>query len=104
MFQEIIKRICILFTDQHEGELVMAYNVNTNNKTMHPRAFYALYIGWNESGTDHLVFKLSINQLLNTPKCEPVHMPENIIQAVNEMGTITNKILLNHFDSDQHII
>ena len=31
-------------------------------------------------------------------------MPENIILAVNEMGTIMNKIQLDHFDRDQHTI
>ena len=31
-------------------------------------------------------------------------MPEDIIQAVNEMGTITNKIQLDHFDYDQHTV
>ena len=31
-------------------------------------------------------------------------MPEDIIQTVNEMGKITNKIQLNHFDCDQHTV
>ena len=31
-------------------------------------------------------------------------MSEDIIQAVNEMGTITNKIQLDHFDYDQHTV
>ena len=31
-------------------------------------------------------------------------MSEDIIQAVNKMGTITNKIQLNHFDCDQHTV
>ena len=30
-------------------------------------------------------------------------IPEDIIQAVKEMSTITNKIQLDHFDCDQHI-
>ena len=29
-------------------------------------------------------------------------VPENIIQAVNKMDTITNKIYLDHFDLDHH--
>ena len=86
------------------GELVMAYHIRANNKTSRPRAFYALYIGPNDSSTVHSVFKLSIKQLLTTPKCKPVPMPEDIIQAVNEMGTITNKIQLNHFDCDQRTV
>ena len=35
------------------GELVLAYNVTSNNKTSKPRAFYALYIGPNDAGTGH---------------------------------------------------
>ena len=70
----------------------MVYNVNVKCKTMHPRSFYALYIRQKDSSTGHLVLKLSTKQLLITPKCQPMPMPENIIQAVNEMGTITNKI------------
>ena len=55
-------------TDKYEGELVMAYDTNASNKTLYPRAFYALYIGPNNSGTGHSVFKLSTKQLLTTPK------------------------------------
>ena len=41
------------------GELVMAYDVIFSNKTTDPRAFFALYIGPNDSGTGHTVFKLT---------------------------------------------
>ena len=41
------------------GELVMAYNVTSSNKTMDPRAFFGLYIRPNYSGTGHTVFKLA---------------------------------------------
>ena len=41
------------------GELVMAYNVTSSNKTTDPRAFFALYIGPNDSGTSHTVFKFA---------------------------------------------
>ena len=40
------------------GELVMAYDITADNKTTHPRAFYAFYIRPNDSGTGHQVFKL----------------------------------------------
>ena len=62
------------------GELVMAYDVKTSNKTTHPRAFYALYIGPNDNSTGHSVFKLSTRQLLTTSKCKPVPMPEEVLQ------------------------
>ena len=40
-------------------ERVMAYNVKANNKILRLRAFYELYIGPNDGGTGHSVFKLS---------------------------------------------
>ena len=68
------------------GELVMAYNVKSTNKTLEPRAFYALYIGPNDSGTDHQVFKLSTKKVLTTPKCKPVPMSDDVVKVVNNMG------------------
>ena len=35
------------------GELVLAYNVKSNNKTSKPRAFHVLYIGPNNADTGH---------------------------------------------------
>ena len=43
------------------GELVMAYNVTSSNKSTDPRAFFALYIGPNDSGTGHTVLSLEPN-------------------------------------------
>ena len=40
------------------GELVMAYNVTSSNKTTDAKAFFALYIGPNDSGTGNISFKL----------------------------------------------
>ena len=82
----------------------MDYDKNATNETLHSKTYYALYIGPKDSGTSHLLFKLSMKQLLNTPKYKPVPMPEDIIQAVYEMGTYTNKIDLNHFDRDQYTV
>ena len=41
------------------GELVLEYDVKSDNKTSKSRAFHALYIIPNDVGTGHLVFKLS---------------------------------------------
>ena len=60
--------------------LVMTYGVKASNKKLYPRTFYALYIGPNDSDTSHSVFKLSTKQLLTTPKCKHVPMPEDVIQ------------------------
>ena len=68
------------------GELVMAYNTTSDNKTTTPRAFYALYIGPNDSGTGHQVFKLMTRRMVTTPKCKPIPMPDNVIEVVNDLG------------------
>ena len=68
------------------GELVLAYAVRLNNKTSKPRAFYALYIRTNNGGTGHSVFKLSTKSMIVTPRCNPVPMPDNVIEVVNQMG------------------
>ena len=53
-------------TNNHEGDIVMAYDSNTKNSTLYPRTFYALYIGPNNNDIDHLIFKLSTKQILTT--------------------------------------
>ena len=63
----------------------MVYDVNANSKILYPRIFYALYIGPNDSGTGHLIFKLSTKQLLTTSKYKPVSMPEDLFKATNKM-------------------
>ena len=68
------------------GELVMAYDITTNNKTTIPRAPYALYIRPNDSGTGHQVFKLSSKWLVTSPKYKPVPMPDEEIKVVNDLG------------------
>ena len=61
------------------GELVMAYDVTADNKTTTPRAFYALYIGPNDSGTGHQVFKLSTRRMVATPKCKPIPDRKSVV-------------------------
>ena len=68
------------------GELVLAYDVQANNKTSKPRAFYALCIRPNDRNTGNLVFKLSTKKMIITPRCKPIPMPDNVVKAVNQMG------------------
>ena len=68
------------------GELVMAYTVRANSKTSRPRAFYALYIGPNDGGTGHSVFKFSTKKMIITTKCKPVPIPDDVIDVMNKMG------------------
>ena len=68
------------------GELVKTYDVTSSNKTTNKRAYVALYIGPNDSGTGHIVFKLGTKQLVTTPKCKPKPMAKDVVKVVNEMG------------------
>ena len=67
------------------GVLVMAYDVTSSNKTTEPRAFFGLYIGPNDSGNGHTVFKLATKQLVTTPKCKPKPMAEDVVEIVNNV-------------------
>ena len=60
------------------GELMMAYDIKTSNKTLYPGTLCVLYIRPNDGGTGHSVFKFSTKQLLPTSKCNPVPMPEDV--------------------------
>ena len=68
------------------GELVLEYDEKLNNKISKPRAFYALYIGPNDGGTGHSVFKLSTKATIIIPRCKPIPMPDNVIELVNQIG------------------
>ena len=48
--------------------LVLAYDVQSNNKISKPRAFYVLYIGPKDGGNDHSVFKSSTKSMIVTPR------------------------------------
>ena len=67
------------------GELLLSYDVKSNNKTSKPRVFYALYIRPNDGGTGHSVFKLSTKAMIVTPRYKPIPipMPDDVILIVN---------------------
>ena len=68
------------------GELVLAYDVTSNNKISKPRAFYVLYIGPNDGGTGHSVFKIGTKSMIVKPRCKSIPMPDNVFQLINQMG------------------
>ena len=74
----------------------MAYNVNAGSNTLYPRTFYVLYIGPIDNDIGHLIFKLSTKQILVTilvtTKYQPIHVPENLIQVINETDSFINKV------------
>ena len=80
----------------------MAYDNNARSNNLYPRIFYALYIGPNDNGTGHLIFKLSMKQILTTPKYKSIPISEDLIKAINKMDTFTNKIQIDHFDNDHY--
>ena len=78
----------------------MAYNTNAESGTLYPRTLYALYIGPNNNGIGHLIFGLSIEQLLTTMEYKSVPVPGNLFKSINERNTFTNKIQFDSFNSD----
>ena len=68
------------------GELVLAYNIKSNNKISKPRAFHVLYIGLNDAGIGHSVFKPATKNMIITPRCKPIPMPNDVIQVTNQKG------------------
>ena len=73
------------------GELVLAYDVKSNNKTSKLRALYALYIRPNDGSTGHSVFKLSTKSMIVTPRCKPIPMLDDVIEVVNKMGKMMDR-------------
>ena len=59
-------------TNSHKGELVIAYDTKAGNNALRPRIFYALYVGTNNNGNGHLIYKLSTDQILVTMKYQSV--------------------------------
>ena len=62
-------------TESHKGELVIAYDNKVGNTTLHPRAFYALYVILNDNSNGHLIYRLSTDQILVTKEYQSVLVP-----------------------------
>ena len=45
-------------TNNHKGDLIIAYNNDVGNKTLCPRTFYVLYVDLNQKGNGHLIYRL----------------------------------------------
>ena len=68
------------------------------------RRFYAFYIKPNDDSNGHLIYKLSMDQILVTMKYQSIPVPEDLIEAISETDSSDNKIQVNHFDSDHSIV
>ena len=82
----------------------MAYNANAKNNTLCQKTFYALYIGPNDNGNSHLIFKLSTKQILITIKYQPIHVPKDLFEVINKTDSFNHKIQVNNFGSDHFIV
>ena len=91
-------------TNSHKGDLVIAYNTKAGNNTLRPRVFYALYIKPNDDGNGHLIYKLSMDQILVTTKYQSIPVPEDLIETMNKTNSSDNKIQINHFNSNQSVV
>ena len=67
--------------NNHEGELVMTYDINAGKNKLYPRTLYALYIGPNNNSIGHLIFKLSAREILMTMKYKPEPVNENLFKT-----------------------
>ena len=82
----------------------MAYNTNAGNNTLYWRTFCALYIGLNNNGIGHLIFKLSTKEILTTMEYQPVPVHENIFETISETDSFTNKIQIDHANSNHFTV
>ena len=67
------------------GEYIQA-KVPTTNKTDEERIVDALYIGPNNNGTGHYMFKLKKKERISVPKVTSLPIPESLKKVMNKMG------------------
>ena len=65
----------------------MAYNVTAKNITAHPRTFFALYTGPSNSGTGHIILKLSTKKLVPTSNINL----SLCLKTLSQLNEIANK-------------
>ena len=75
-------------TNCHKGELVIAYNTKARINALRRRILYALYIKPNDYSNNHLVYKLSTDQILVIMEYQSVAVLEDLIKTMNK-----NKII-----------
>ena len=90
-------------TNSHKGEIVIAYDDKVQNKTLRPRVYYALYIRPSNNSNGHLIYRLSIDQILVTKEYLSLLEPKDLIETINETHSYDNKIQVIYFNSNQSI-
>ena len=87
------KKTCIWkTTNNHEGEVLMAYDNNAGSNILYPRTFYVLYIGLNNNDAGHLILNYQRDRyyqqwITNQYLC----LSEGLITAINETDSFTTK-------------
>ena len=71
---------------------MIAYDNIVGNKTLRPRMFYALYIRSSDNDNEHLIYRLSTDQILVTKEYQLVPIHEDLIEAISETDSYNNKI------------
>ena len=84
-------------TNNHKGELIIAYDNKIGNKILCPRTFYALYIELNQESNGNIVYSLDENQIVVTKNYQTAPVPEDLdhpsIKNDNEYTKESKEIL-----------
>ena len=67
-------------TDNHKGELIIAYDNKIGNKILYPRTFYTLYVEPNQEGNGHIVYSLDEDQIVVTKNYRTTSVPEDLVR------------------------
>ena len=68
------------------------------------KVFYALHIRPNDIGNRHLIYKLSINQILITKDYQAVPVSDDLIEAMNKTNSYDNKIQVMHLKNNHSTV
>ena len=93
-------------TNNHKGQLLIAYDNKIGNKTQHQRLFYTLYIRPSDNGNEYSIYRLFTDQILVTEEYQPVPVPvpEDLIEAIIDKHLYDKKIQIINFNSDHPIV
>ena len=91
-------------TNSHKIELIIAYDNNNRNNTLHPKVFYALYIEPNGDNSSHLIYDLSKDKIVVTTNYQSVPVLADTFEPTNRTKSSNNKIQNDHFDIKQSMV
>ena len=62
-----------------------------------------MYVRPNDDGNGHLIYRLYTDQILVTKEYQSVPVPEDLIEAINEINLYDNKTQVIYFNSNHSI-